>query len=148
MVDIQKTDIEIKQSTIPELDQSFVDEILTQVPKNERDESFVKSKWFRDGGGMKYHKLQVLQAAILRDSLIDNQFDSMEKTINKILKKRVITLTTIGYGDFSPQTNLGKLFTMAYIIIGVALILGFVNTLFFHYKEEASKKRNKKKNTK
>ena len=89
LVDIQKTDIEIKKSTIPELDQSFVDEILTQVPKNERDESFVKSKWFRDGGGMKYHKLQVLQAAILRDSLIDNQFDSMEKTINKILKKRV-----------------------------------------------------------
>lgn len=56
----------------------------------------------------------------------------------------VITLTTIGYGDFSPQTNLGKLFTMAYIIIGVALILGFINTLFLHYKEESIKKRNKK----
>ncbi|MGB0255380.1 MAG: potassium channel family protein, partial [Flavobacteriaceae bacterium] len=59
----------------------------------------------------------------------------------------VITLTTIGYGDFSPQTNLGKLFTMAYIIIGVALILGFVNTLFLHYKEETIKKRNQKKKT-
>lgn len=57
----------------------------------------------------------------------------------------VITLTTIGYGDFSPQTNLGKLFTMAYIIIGVALILGFVNTLFLHYKEETIKKQNQKK---
>lgn len=57
----------------------------------------------------------------------------------------VITLTTIGYGDFSPQTDLGKLFTMAYIIIGVALILGFVNTLFLHYKEETIKKRNQQK---
>jgi len=57
----------------------------------------------------------------------------------------VITLTTIGYGDFSPQTDLGKLFTMAYIIIGVALILGFVNTLFLHYREESTKKRNNKK---
>ncbi|CAI8302056.1 MAG: Uncharacterised protein [Flavobacteriales bacterium] len=56
----------------------------------------------------------------------------------------VITLTTIGYGDFSPQTDFGKLFTMAYIIIGVALILGFVNTLFLHYKEQALKKRNEK----
>lgn len=60
----------------------------------------------------------------------------------------VITLTTIGYGDFSPQTDLGKLFTMAYIIIGVALILGFVNTLFLHYKEETIKKRKNKKHTK
>ncbi|MGB0274342.1 MAG: potassium channel family protein [Flavobacteriaceae bacterium] len=57
----------------------------------------------------------------------------------------VITLTTIGYGDFSPQTDLGKLFTMEYIIVGVALILGFVNTLFLHYKEETIKKRNNKK---
>lgn len=37
----------------------------------------------------------------------------------------VITLTTIGYGDFSPQTDLGKMFTLVYIVIGVALILGF-----------------------
>lgn len=60
----------------------------------------------------------------------------------------VITLTTIGYGDFSPQTNLGKLFTMLYIIIGMALILGFINTLFLHYKQETIKKRNKKKHAK
>ena len=57
----------------------------------------------------------------------------------------VITLTTIGYGDFSPQTPLGKLFTMGYIIIGVALILGFINTLFLHYKEETAKKNNNTK---
>jgi voltage-gated potassium channel len=37
----------------------------------------------------------------------------------------VITLTTIGYGDFSPQTDLGKIFTLLYIVVGVALILGF-----------------------
>ncbi|MDA0779437.1 MAG: hypothetical protein O2810_01355 [Bacteroidetes bacterium] len=89
LVDFKKMDIEIKKSTIPELDQTFVDEILAQVPKNERDESFTKNKWFRDSGGLKHHKLQVLQAATLQDSLTSNQFDSMEKTINEILKKRV-----------------------------------------------------------
>ena len=47
----------------------------------------------------------------------------------------VITLTTIGYGDFSPQTDLGKMFTSVYIVIGVALILGFFNSLMLHLKK-------------
>jgi hypothetical protein len=89
MDEVQKMDIEIKKSTIPELDQNFVDEILEHVPKSDRDDSFSKSKWLRDSGGLKQHKLQVLQAAKLRDSLKDSYFDSMEKTIGDILKKRV-----------------------------------------------------------
>ncbi|MEC7658859.1 MAG: potassium channel family protein [Bacteroidota bacterium] len=45
----------------------------------------------------------------------------------------VITLATIGYGDFLPQTDLGKIFTLLYIVIGVALILGFFNSLTLHF---------------
>ena len=51
----------------------------------------------------------------------------------------VITLTTIGYGDFSPATDLGKLFTIGYIIIGVGVILGFVNAVYHHYKTQNKK---------
>ncbi len=45
----------------------------------------------------------------------------------------IITLTTIGYGDFSPQTDAGKWFTIFYIIIGVGIILTFINTLYNHF---------------
>jgi Trk-type K+ transport system membrane component len=42
------------------------------------------------------------------------------------------TLTTVGYGDFAPQTDLGKAFTILYIIIGVGMMLGFVNVVGRH----------------
>ena len=45
----------------------------------------------------------------------------------------IITLTTIGYGDFSPQTDGGKLFTIFYILIGIGIILSFINTIYNHY---------------
>ena len=38
----------------------------------------------------------------------------------------VITLTTIGYGDFSPTIPLTKLFTTVYVFIGLGIIAGLI----------------------
>lgn len=51
-----------------------------------------------------------------------------------------ITLTTIGFGDFAPVTDAGKVFTIVYIIIGVGIILAFINTLYHHYSAQVKKK--------
>lgn len=56
----------------------------------------------------------------------------------------VITLSTIGYGDFSPQTDLGKVFTILYIIVGVGLILGFINTVYSHFRDSNQESKSKK----
>ncbi|AJS60523.1 potassium channel family protein [Paenibacillus sp. IHBB 10380] len=38
----------------------------------------------------------------------------------------VVTLSTVGHPSFEPQTSLGKVFTMVYIIAGTGLFLGLV----------------------
>lgn len=41
----------------------------------------------------------------------------------------VITLTTVGYGDLTPHTNFGKLFTTFYVLIGVGIITTFITSM-------------------
>lgn len=38
----------------------------------------------------------------------------------------VITLSTVGYGDFSPATVAGKLFTTLYILMGLGVLTNFI----------------------
>ncbi|MGD2049482.1 MAG: potassium channel family protein [Chloroflexota bacterium] len=40
----------------------------------------------------------------------------------------VISLTTVGYGDFTPTTTLAKLIAVFYVLNGVGVILAFLDT--------------------
>ena len=35
----------------------------------------------------------------------------------------VMTIATVGFGDVAPRTDLGKLFTIAYVVVGLGLFV-------------------------
>ena len=37
------------------------------------------------------------------------------------------TLTTVGYGDILPTTNISKIFTILYALLGIGIIFSFIN---------------------
>jgi hypothetical protein len=39
----------------------------------------------------------------------------------------VIALATVGFGDLSPETSAGKLFTIFYVLAGIGILVAFVD---------------------
>ena len=50
----------------------------------------------------------------------------------------VTTLAAVGLGDIVPKTDLGKMFTIVYIIVGVGELLSFVNVFTAKRKEDTN----------
>ena len=50
-------------------------------------------------------------------------------TVLDSLYMSVITLATVGYGDFVPHTTLGKLFTIVYVLVGVGVLVSLGATI-------------------
>lgn len=48
------------------------------------------------------------------------------------------TMFTVGYGDFAPVTELGKIFTTFYMVVGVGIIGGLLRVAIQHRVEHSS----------
>lgn len=60
----------------------------------------------------------------------------------------VITLATVGYGDFSPATDAGKLFTIFFVLVGLGIIGGFVALVTQYTREGVQERIQKNKDRK
>ncbi len=45
------------------------------------------------------------------------------------------TLTTVGYGDITPKTDIGKIFTIVYVFAGVSIVLYGLSIMASHFVE-------------
>ena len=45
------------------------------------------------------------------------------------------TITTVGYGDITPKTDIGKIFTIFYIFAGVGIVLYGLSLMASHFVE-------------
>ncbi len=56
----------------------------------------------------------------------------------------IVTLATVGYGDISPHTEIGKFFTALYILIGLGIFASFINLLSRRRVERFEERESKK----
>lgn len=57
----------------------------------------------------------------------------------------VITLITVGYGDFSPSSPISKIFTVCYIFVGLGVLAGFMTKIAAFVVNQASRQRQDEK---
>jgi len=104
---------------------------------------FVKGVWH----GLTDPEFQVLASlaclTVLSGTLFYARFEDMRWL--DALYFSVITLTTIGFGDFVPETDLGKVFTIGYVLTGVGIMVGFITKVFDRLQQARMDERAKKR---
>lgn len=104
-------------------------------------------------GAFKLKNFQVLFVLILIMLLSGTLFYTKEEGLSVIdaLYFCIATLSTVGHPEFVPQTDLGKVFTMIYIVVGSGLFLGMAGYIAYaiiksNLREDSQERRNRFKN--
>lgn len=75
--------------------------------------------------------IYLLSSIVIITILYDIVYMSIENvtSFSTMLYYNVVTASTVGYGDLSPQTALGKVLTLLYIPIVIALFAGIISVI-------------------
>jgi voltage-gated potassium channel len=81
--------------------------------------------------GWQYHEFRGLVFLVVMTLATGTVFYSLAEgwSLLDAFYFSVVTLTTVGSGDFTPVSASGKIFTAFYIFVGVAIILTFIDTM-------------------
>ena len=81
--------------------------------------------------GWQYHEFRGLVFLVVMTLATGTVFYSLAEgwSLLDAFYFSVVTLTTVGSGDFTPASAFGKIFTAVYIFVGVAIILTFIDTM-------------------
>jgi hypothetical protein len=81
------------------------------------------------------HKIPIPLAIILTWVIIGTVlFHALEDwTWAQCFYYSVVTLTTVGYGDFSPTTDISRVIASVYILLGSTIVIGAVGYIGSNY---------------
>ncbi|TXG36613.1 carboxypeptidase-like regulatory domain-containing protein [Seonamhaeicola maritimus] len=86
---ITKNSIDVKESTIPEFNQKFIDSIMTIMPKEADDYTEILGELFTKSAEEETNKLDIIKASHLYDKKKEVSFEGLEKRFNDIFKKHI-----------------------------------------------------------
>jgi voltage-gated potassium channel len=77
---------------------------------------------------------------------IGHQYDPAIESPIQALYYTIITISTVGYGDYIPTTDVARLFTISLILIGVGCFLTAITILFQPFIKKIEKLSRKPEN--
>lgn len=88
-MDILKSDVDIKKTTIPELNQEFIDSLIRATPKHNDFYTEILGDIYGQISDEKPQKLDIIKASQLYDKNNEITFEGFEERFNEIITKRV-----------------------------------------------------------
>ncbi|MDO6760926.1 carboxypeptidase-like regulatory domain-containing protein [Tamlana sp. 2_MG-2023] len=86
---VTKSDVDIKKTSIPELNQQFIDSVVTAMPKEADDHTEILADIYGKSGLEDSQKLDIIKASHLYDKSNEVTFEFYEEKFNNIIKKHV-----------------------------------------------------------
>ena len=84
-----KNDVKIKETTIPEFNQKFIDSLLNDLPKNNDEYTEILATMYGKTGVIDAQKLDIIKASNLYDKSREISFEGYEEKFNTVIKKHV-----------------------------------------------------------